>query len=313
MILESVRKKKLIFANEYHVRIVSDGRWLLLKNVPKCGLGWKLLTELVQEAQHVIQWPFVNGLKGHKIVSFLDFALIFFYYLGILIITVFILQAIAFSTLLERHFLGRSQCRICPNKVVVERRVIAAVHFFLVVFFVYASLWFCFNNFFRFTLPYFFCLSSILGFLFILLYFLVFLVVASILLLEIMCLCLNNGLCLSFSFCLLFFAFFSPFFCLVLVDLHRAPFDFSECESELVSGFNVKYSSAGFLLYFWVSMVFDSFINVLVVSFRHQVVFWTSGLLFSCLSLELVWIFRFPFLIFLGREFVLLLWRRQFF
>ncbi|EJW72434.1 hypothetical protein WUBG_16661, partial [Wuchereria bancrofti] len=30
---------------------------------------------------------------------------------------IFILQAIAFFVLLERHFLGSSQCRIGPNKV----------------------------------------------------------------------------------------------------------------------------------------------------------------------------------------------------
>lgn len=29
----------------------------------------------------------------------------------------FILQAVAFLTLLERHFLGGAQCRVGPNKV----------------------------------------------------------------------------------------------------------------------------------------------------------------------------------------------------
>lgn len=41
----------------------------------------------------------------------------FFYYFGLFIMIFFILQAVAFFTLLERHFLGGSQCRVGPNKV----------------------------------------------------------------------------------------------------------------------------------------------------------------------------------------------------
>nr|AZH08571.1 NADH reductase subunit 1 [Dirofilaria sp. 'Thailand II'] len=60
----------------------------------------------------------------------------------------------------------------------------------------------------------------------------------------------NKSLCLCFSFNFFFFLFFFPFFCLVLIDLHRVPFDFSECESELVSGYNLDYSSVGFAVLF---------------------------------------------------------------
>lgn len=36
----------------------------------------------------------------------------------------------------------------------------------------------------------------------------------------------------------------------ILLELNRAPFDLSEAESELVSGYNVEYMSAGFVLFF---------------------------------------------------------------
>nr|BCD52125.1 NADH dehydrogenase subunit 1 [Strongyloides sp. EN-2020b] len=50
----------------------------------------------------------------------------------------------------------------------------------------------------------------------------------------------------SFSMMVLFF----PFLIMVIGELNRAPFDFSEGESELVSGYNVEYSSVSFVLLF---------------------------------------------------------------
>nr|WPW47229.1 NADH dehydrogenase subunit 1 [Halobates flaviventris] len=69
----------------------------------------------------------------------------------------------------------------------------------------------------------------------------------------------------------IWFVFFSfpLFFCWIssfLAEVNRSPFDFAEGESELVSGFNVEYSSGGFAFIFlseYMNIIFMSLLTVI--------------------------------------------------
>nr|QRW36344.1 NADH dehydrogenase subunit 1 [Hydroporus kasyi] len=70
-----------------------------------------------------------------------------------------------------------------------------------------------------------------------------------------------------------------------LAETNRTPFDFAEGESELVSGFNVEYSSGGFALIF-----LSEYSSILFMSMLFSLMFLGGNLLSFIFYLELVFI-----------------------
>nr|YP_010586640.1 NADH dehydrogenase subunit 1 [Uenoa lobata]UZZ44454.1 NADH dehydrogenase subunit 1 [Uenoa lobata] len=68
-------------------------------------------------------------------------------------------------------------------------------------------------------------------------------------------------------FLVFMFPLFLMFFTSSLADTNRSPFDFMEGESELVSGFNVEYSSGGFALIFLAEYSMILFLSTMIVIF----------------------------------------------
>lgn len=69
----------------------------------------------------------------------------------------------------------------------------------------------------------------------------------------------NSG----FGFLLLFLPLLIIFMSSIIAETNRAPFDFAEGESELVSGFNIEYGGGGFVLLFLAEYSNILFISVL--------------------------------------------------
>ncbi len=78
-----------------------------------------------------------------------------------------------------------------------------------------------------------------------------------------------------------------------VAETNRAPFDFAEGESELVSGFNIEYGSAGFALIF-----LAEYANILIIRLFSAILFFGGGNLFG-LSRDIVFIFKVLFFAFL--------------
>nr|YP_009654887.1 NADH dehydrogenase subunit 1 [Scotinophara lurida]QCI09454.1 NADH dehydrogenase subunit 1 [Scotinophara lurida] len=84
------------------------------------------------------------------------------------------------------------------------------------------------------------------------------------------------------------FMCFPLFFCWLsscLAETNRSPFDFAEGESELVSGFNVEYSSGGFALIF-----LSEYMNIIFMSMMTVILFLGSDFYSLFFYLKLVFI-----------------------
>lgn len=86
-----------------------------------------------------------------------------------------------------------------------------------------------------------------------------------------------------------FFPLFLMFFVSILAETNRPPFDLPEAEAELVSGYNVEYSSAGFVLFF-----LGEYLNIILMSFLTVLLFlggWNEGIFFFILKVLFILFF----------------------
>jgi NADH-quinone oxidoreductase subunit H len=69
-------------------------------------------------------------------------------------------------------------------------------------------------------------------------------------------------------FILPFFPLFILFIISAIAETNRAPFDLPEAEAELVSGYNVEYSSVGFAFFF-----IGEYANIILMSTLSTILF----------------------------------------
>nr|AOY39499.1 NADH dehydrogenase subunit 1 [Scolytinae sp. BMNH 1039965] len=96
---------------------------------------------------------------------------------------------------------------------------------------------------------------------------------------------------INISFIFLFFPLSSMLLVSMLAETNRSPFDFAEGESELVSGFNVEYSSGSFALIFlaeYASILFMSmFYSLLILGASFDLMFFVKV---SLLAFFWIWV-----------------------
>uniref|UniRef100_Q642W4 NADH-ubiquinone oxidoreductase chain 1 n=1 Tax=Clymenella torquata TaxID=292503 RepID=Q642W4_CLYTO len=89
---------------------------------------------------------------------------------------------------------------------------------------------------------------------------------------------------------------FIMWFITCLAETNRAPFDFVEGESELVSGFNIEYGGGGFALLFmaeYASIIFMSMISTnifMMFQMPHEIMMFMFPLLICIFSVLFLWV-----------------------
>nr|BCP51383.1 ND1 [Valvata hokkaidoensis] len=91
---------------------------------------------------------------------------------------------------------------------------------------------------------------------------------------------------------------FSPVFfmwiCSIVAETNRAPFDFAEGESEIVSGFNIEYGAAGFAMLFmaeYMNILVMSMITTVTFLGASNILFYNSSMIFTMKILLVSFIF----------------------